>query len=124
MKDEYIASKVDLSTKTLKKRIEFSISDTVFTGPLENILKNIEELKAKHGENVSIEIEYVQDGRLYHLCRNSLETDEERNHRIKKETENATKAFNAMVQEAVSNRLLGKKLTKNEKLLIQYVGNL
>lgn len=124
MKDEYIASHVEFKPKILKERIEYSICDNVFTGSLDNVLKNIEELKAKHGENVSIEIEYVQHGKIFHLVEHRLETDKERTERVQKETKAAGKTFDAMVQNAVSNLLLGKKLNKNDKGLVQYVGNL
>lgn len=124
MKDEYIQSNVDFQPKPLKKRVEPALKDSVFVGTLEQVIQNIEKIKAEHGENFSVEIEYVQNGKIFHLVEHLLETDEERIERVQKETKAAGKVFDAMVQNAVSNHLLGKKLNKNEKGLVQYVGNL
>lgn len=125
MKEQFIKERVNEERQLKEVKIQL-LDRNLFCGSIDEVLNSIATLKQKHGNDISIKnISISSPGNFsneqYFLIKTEPETDEVYKERIFYETKSAEKAFNDKVKEVVNKVLNNKKLTKEEKNIINYI---
>lgn len=125
MKEQFIKERVNEERQLKEVKIQL-LDRNLFCGSIDEVLSSIAALKQKHGndifiKNISISSPENFSNEQYFLMKIEPETDGAYKDRIFYETAFAEKEFNEKAKEAVNKVLKNKKLTKEEKNIINYI---